>query len=448
LLALTKVGADVIFMSDIRLNAQIQIAAVNSINKTLEFSGYKFYHNSPFANRGVSIALNKRLGAVIINSLADRTGNILALKIELSTAPCKIVLVSIYGPNDNNREFYAELNRILDEMTEGNDSETEILISGDWNSTWDASDPDQNIDIFNMRNIPSRDRSERVKLIADKFNLSETYRYMYPNRRDYTYIPNAIANTNRSRIDFFLASRNLLSNTKDTGIFTGKLSSLFDHRCIFLRLGKDKITPDRNKISNGILTDQSVKLIVELSVKEAYFNNADLAAVPRFTINTLKYEIGRISHKLKCAADLEYTAILTDNFNEATRIEINNLVADSYDIAETLPELNYFEQLPVSCNPDTFFEGLIFAVKNEVLSKQAAIYKTKNFRKKVLRERIEQLKKNNLDNLDEIFRQERLLDQLIEEELRVELSKYKNFERLNQEKITPHFLNMAKLDSS
>jgi Reverse transcriptase (RNA-dependent DNA polymerase) len=65
-----------------------------------------------------------------------------------------------------------------------------------------------------------------------------------------------------------------------------------------------------------------------------------------------------------------------------------------------------------------------------------------------LRERIEQLKKNNLDNLNEIFRQERILDQLIEEELRVELSKYKNFERLNQEKITPHFLNMAKLDSS
>jgi hypothetical protein len=297
-------------------------------------------------------------------------------------------------------------------------------------------------------NIPSRERSVNVKRIAEKFNLSETYRYMYPNGRDFTYIPNALANNNRSRIDFLLASKNLLCNTKDTGIFTGKLTSLFDHKCIFLRIGKNKILPDRNKISNGILSDPSVKLIIELCVKEAYLNNADPEAVPRYTINTLRFEIGRINQRLKSAADIEYNAILTDTFNDPVRIEINNLIADSFDIAETLPGLEYFENLPLVIGPDVFFEGLIFAVKNDVLSKQSAIYKTKNFRKKVLRERIEQLKRNTRENLDEIFRQERLLDQLIEDELKVELAKYKNFERLNQEKITPHFLNLARLDNS
>jgi exonuclease III len=444
LFALTKIGADIIFMSDIRLNAHVQTAAINNINKTLEFNGYNFNYNSPYASRGVSIAINKKLGAVITDRLTDRTGNILALKIELCDK--KIALVSIYGPNDNNREFYADLTRILDGMSIGND--TEILIGGDWNSTWDFSDPEHNIDIFNMRNIPSRERSANVKRIADKFNLTETYRYMYPNGRDFTYIPNAVANNNRSRIDFFLASRDLMCNTKDTGIFTGKLSSLFDHKCIFLRVGKNKIAPDRNKISNGILSDPTVKLIVELSVKESYLNNADPDAVPRYTINTLKFEIGRINHMLKSAADIEYNAIITDTLNDPIRTEINNLINDSLNIAETLPGLEYFEQLPIITGPDIFFEGLIFAVKNDVLSKQSAIYKTKNFRKKVLRERIELLKKNTRENMDEILRQERLLDRLIEEELKIDLSKYKNFERLNQEKITPHFLNLARLDSS
>jgi Reverse transcriptase (RNA-dependent DNA polymerase) len=83
-------------------------------------------------------------------------------------------------------------------------------------------------------------------------------------------------------------------------------------------------------------------------------------------------------------------------------------------------------------------------VKNEILSKQSAIYKTKNLRKKLLTNKLQLLKKNFLENHEEIYRTERLLDNLVEEELRKELERYKKFERLNNEKITPYFMGMVK----
>jgi hypothetical protein len=54
------------------------------------------------------------------------------------------------------------------------------------------------------------------------------------------------------------------------------------------------------------------------------------------------------------------------------------------------------------------------------------------------------LKQNCVENSDRIFGHEQRLSTIIELELKDELSLVKNFERLNEEKITPHFLKLAK----
>jgi hypothetical protein len=95
-------------------------------------------------------------------------------------------------------------------------------------------------------------------------------------------------------------------------------------------------------------------------------------------------------------------------------------------------------------NPAIFFEGLIMSVKNETLSKQSTIYKIKNHRKKILRDRINFLLKNLTLNSAEIFNYENILDNLIETDLKIELEKYSIFERVNNEKITPHFMNTVR----
>jgi exonuclease III len=446
IIAVTGTHADIILLSDIRLNFLVQQAAVNDIKKKLEFSGYDFWFNSPFASRGVGVAVKKTHGLVPKTKHTDRTGNIIALElIRKNDAEEKIVLsvVSIYGPNDNNAEFYSDLDTILNNLNRNT-----ILVGGDWNSTWDPSPPETNIDCINMRSIPSLNRTNRVLRIAEKYNLLEPYRYFFPNRKDFTYIPNAAENVNRSRLDYFLVSKNLSKNLSDTGIITEKLSKLFDHKTAFLDLGSKFKKVDRNRISDSILKNNIVELVVSITVKECYLNNADHNAVPRYTINTLKSEIGRILTRLAFATDLEFSATKNNNLNDETKEHISNLIMGAEEIAETLPDLVFFENLPLSVTPDFFFEGLVLSVKNEILSKQAAIYKIKNFRKKILRDRIWNLKKNYSQNHEEISRQENILNNLVENELRDELTKYKVFERLNQEKITPYFMSLVKIDST
>jgi exonuclease III len=407
---------------------------------------YDFFFNSPFANRGVGIAIKKGTGLIVKNQLNDRTGNLLILNVAHNSDPeQKIIgtLISVYGPNDNSGDFYHDLNEFLPRCCTGN-----IIMGGDFNATWDISNPEQNIDVINMRNIPSRIRTERILEISQRFGLAEPFRYLYPNKIDFSYIPNAVANQNRSRIDFFLVSKEITGTgaVVDSGIITEKLSSLFDHKCVFLSIGKKKIKKDFNKVNDGILENDIIKLVVELTVKESYLNNADPESLPRFTKNVLKSEIGRVFFKLAAASNLELDAARHNNLNDNLRAQVHNLIRDASDIAETLPALEFFEDLPLTVEPDTFFEGLILSVKNEILTKQSAIFKLKNTRKRVLRENIWQLKGDYKNNFEEIHRQERILNAIVEQDLRKELENYKIFERLNQEKITPHFMNLVRND--
>jgi exonuclease III len=215
----------------------------------------------------------------------------LALKIKIGDFI--MALIAIYGPNDNRHEFYSDLNRTIQEI-----NCEFLIIGGDWNSTWDQSPPEHNLDILHMANIPSRYRSEQVSIIAQQHDLVEPYRMLNPTGRDYTYIPNAQRNVNWSRIDYFLVTSNLIQSISESGIGQNRLSTLFDHKPVSLQVGHKKISVDRNKICNGILDNVIVELTVTLSVKEFYLNNADHNAVPQFIINPIRYEIGRIYNLL------------------------------------------------------------------------------------------------------------------------------------------------------
>jgi hypothetical protein len=107
---------------------------------------------------------------------------------------------------------------------------------------------------------------------------------------------------------------------------------------------------------------------------------------------------------------------------------------------ETLPELNWAENLEKECEDVIFFEILVNNIKNMVPKLQNNIYKVKNKRKKNLTFELKELKTNYVANQAEIFRKEKELSILIESELKAELALIKGFERMNNEKITPHFL--------
>jgi hypothetical protein len=377
-----------------------------------------------------------------VNISQDRIGNILLLELSGQNIN-SLIIVSVYGPNENNGEFYADLTSFLDNYNANN-----IVCGGDFNCTWDQSPAEINIDTLFMRNIPSIYRSNKIKTIADRFKLADPFRFLYPNRREYTYIPNAVANRNRSRIDFFMVSDKLIPCISEADIPIGKLSTLFDHKSIVMSTRKKTKSRDPNKIKDSVLDLLPVKIAVELAVKEFYLNNTDPDTVPRYVITELRLDFGRVYSRLSEASKLELLALRENNLDNNTKIRIAQLVSDAADISETLPTLEFFEGLDLLPEPDTFFEGLVLAVKNEVLSKQASIFKIKKFRRTLLTDRIRALKENAIENYAEISRQEAILNDIIESELRDELLCYSKFERLNNEKITPYFLKLAQVDTN
>ncbi len=89
-----------------------------------------------------------------------------------------------------------------------------IIIGGDWNTTVDSRPVNSNIDTINMADIPSKCRSKWLDNLCTRLGLSDPYRHFYPDRREFTYIPNAAANQNRSRLDFFLVTHDVLLSAK------------------------------------------------------------------------------------------------------------------------------------------------------------------------------------------------------------------------------------------
>jgi exonuclease III len=73
-----------------------------------------------------------------------------------------------------------------------------------------------------------------LREMANKYNLTDPFRIMYPEKIAFSYNPFGPLRKNRSRIDFFLVSTGIVKNIDDTGIFSAQLSNMFDHKPVFL----------------------------------------------------------------------------------------------------------------------------------------------------------------------------------------------------------------------
>ncbi len=75
---------------------------------------------------------------------------------------------------------------------------------------------------------------------------------------------------NRSRIDFFLVSESSVQSVEECLIKPCVQSKLFDHKAIVLSLKKNKPIVSRPTISNKILRDPDIEIVVKLAAYECY----------------------------------------------------------------------------------------------------------------------------------------------------------------------------------
>ncbi len=218
--------SDIILLSDVRLNGRDR-----TISDRFKLN-YKMYHNSTMNRRGVAVLFSNHLDLTVMETAADPHENILLMKVKINNQ--ELIVGSIYGPNDNNCDHF--FNFITETcMRWGNIPK---LIGGDWNATLSCENVNENIDVLFMRDIPSRYRSERVADLCENLDMSDPFRTLHPDSREFTYLPSGVLRNNRSRIDYFLVSQEFYSCIKSCSIAQGFCRKSFDHKPIFLTTKK------------------------------------------------------------------------------------------------------------------------------------------------------------------------------------------------------------------
>jgi hypothetical protein len=167
LAAILKDNAEIIFLSDIRLNSTKQCHGIHDLNKKFASKGYDFYYNSKESSRGVGILLKKGLDFTPQELISDDSDNYILHKFAKGST--KLIFGAVYGPNKNDKAFFDNLSSDLSQLTNNELAETVIILGGDFNATWDTRNAEHNIDVINMAAIPSKFRSEKIHEMAVRF---------------------------------------------------------------------------------------------------------------------------------------------------------------------------------------------------------------------------------------------------------------------------------------
>jgi hypothetical protein len=81
-----------------------------------------------------------------------------------------------------------------------------------------------------MVGIPNLVNGTLLREMCVANSLSDPYLTVYPNKKDYTYTPFGDLSKNRSRLDFFIISENLIPFIGHCSISPSVLCSQFDHK--------------------------------------------------------------------------------------------------------------------------------------------------------------------------------------------------------------------------
>jgi hypothetical protein len=205
---------------------------------------------------------------------------------------------------------------------------------------------------------------------------------------------------------------------------------------------RNNVQASYQSISNKELDDELLDYLITSTVCETYLIHSNVDRIGRFDKEYLLSLCGRIKLLIReCGPPPELiTGIeLTVDMVEAHNNKITRLLImkSSLNVAE-------IETIPITCQADVFLVTLLISVKNEVVSLQSFMRKQKLKKISSLKSTLEILKKNYVQNLDEILTKENSLNKLIDNEMRLEMEKFRHFDIINMEKMTPRFLALSR----
>ncbi len=437
IVSILDLGTDIIFLSDTRLNGRHK-----SIMDAFR-AKYRMYYHSSTNRRGVAVLIRNDLDIQVLDELRDTQENALLLRVTIRDE--QLIIGSVYGPNTYEFALFDFLQDRLRRWIG-----VPIILGGDWNATLSNLPLNVNPDVFSMRAVPSTARTNRILQLCDEFSLADPYRSLHPDERDYTYIPSGVLRTNRSRIDYFLVSDVLFENISKCEIAQAFCKKSFDHKHITLSFKKAKKTGRKcinNRLLENPLLDWAIKLaiwfcflseittvpggIVEAVVQDECLKLNDIDLL----FNECVFLQGKARVVGISVEEEERRAILARQLDESwTRI---------------LPYAA-LQQYPRQCDDDVFFERLIESTSNAAFKLQQMVSIAENSERKNLLENLRVLKRGNgyVANFQEILETESKLNEIEERTNADKVVNYLKTDVLENEKITPHFLRIAKTVSN
>jgi exonuclease III len=430
--SIVSCNKDIIFLSDIRLGTGACVQDLITTFRYNKFNQYDFFYNSSQNRRGVGILIKHNLNYSIEQVYNDKNENILCLTLTIDDF--RFRCAAVYGPNLNDRSFFNDLTHILSA-----NSDLPIVLGGDWNMTVSTLDNNFNIDTLNMQSPPSVFRSRLLYDLCSTWNLTDPFRVLHPDVRDYTYIPRSGAN-NRSRIDFFLVSNTIVNLINNCAIEDHLKTKLFDHKPVLLDF-KPQPTSNNKSITNNTINHPRFGLLVAATAVETYLHHAARTdpEAEQFIFETLR-QVGRLNFLLKSINDIEWDEKLSGTNNNGKQI----LITEAETIRENLPDPEILNALRLEPADDVFFEVLANNIMNSLKSFQGWLHKLSVAKKSQLSGRLNDLKQNYTNNFNIIFQLENDMAALVEDDLKNKISSLKIFENLQAEKPTPLFLNLTK----
>jgi exonuclease III len=354
-------------INDIRLCNKSGVSDLRFITEILSvnpYCPYNFFHQSKSNSRGVGILIKKSLNFSCTGEERDQlTDNYLLLRADINSST--VILGSIYGPNENNPNFYVSLKNSIQRL-----GGHPCILGGDWNATQSCLPLASNIDVLNMQALPSIANSKKIKEMCLELGLSDPFRVLFPNKLDYSYAPWGNTRNNRSRLDFFVISNNIIPLVTDCWIKPSVQSRLFDHKAVFLDFTVTKPMSSRPNITNRILNDPDIDKVVELSSLECYsiyLEGND--EVRNEALRLVGMGFDTIKEAGPDPAYLPYAHADLRDLDERTQLvdRLNVTMAELRDLD--------LENFPLTIQDDIFMEMLINGIKNAVISYQSHISK-------------------------------------------------------------------------
>jgi exonuclease III len=435
LYGILKLKTDLILMSDVRVSNRSLVSSSKdliSIFRNNQYGSYTTFFNSSQNKRGVGILINNNLTFSEVDRREDREENYLLLKLRVRGN--FLIVGAIYGPNDNNPDFFNNLE--ADVIALGAHP---LILAGDWNTTYSNLPVNVNPDCLNMLNVPNIRHSNMLRVMCDNLSLCDPYRSLYPTGRDFSYCPRNIAAGNRSRIDFFLMSNSLLEICENCSISNSLQSTMFDHKAVILKLTGRRSPAPVNNISGKTVSDPDVNLLIRISIAECHviYQNRDILVK-----NNLLRILGNARNTLRNAGPDRnfYNLDYPTGTGPDERRQLINQVVELLDSEDCSGILEY----PVNIDHDVFFEMILNHVKNDLITYQIFLNRFIRKEKTELATLILNLSKNYDANFQDISVAERRLCKISEQEIEAALIQHPVFEFINGEKMSPHFLKLAK----